>query len=515
MSGINFNTKFISHWNGQNGGKEIIDDGTTGHVVTQVATAQLDTSLKQFGSTSLFLDGNSDYLSIPNSPDWDIFGSTSQDYTIDCWINTPLNQDGVVVMQDNAGLGTGFWDFVVLADGRLASRYRDNSNVLQWQVESASGLITANTWTHIAMIKVTSGGTMNMGYYINGIQVIFSSSTSTSTMNRELDIGVFNNSQTGLNSFFEGNIDEFHIQKSNIFSASPNVGLTDTITVPTGEDTSDTNTKLLLHLNSHDVSGDGTSGLYHIPIFIGTAQLDTSLKQFGSASLLLDGNSDRVIIANSPDWDIFANTTDQYTIDCWINTPLNQNGVIAMQDNAGLGTGFWDFVVLSDGRLASRFRTNLGVSAYQIESIAGIISANTWTHVALIKQTSGGTTNVGLYVNGQQVAFASTTLTSTYSRELNIGVFDNSFTGLNSFYEGNIDEFRLQKSNIFAGNPNVGLTDTIPVPTEEYTIEIPIGTVTDTKFDPITGRLRKENNLEGKVFMDYFLGETFLKIRED
>jgi hypothetical protein len=46
----------------------------TGQTVTFVNTAQLDTSYKQFGSSSLLLDGDSDSVSVPDSDDWN-FGS--------------------------------------------------------------------------------------------------------------------------------------------------------------------------------------------------------------------------------------------------------------------------------------------------------------------------------------------------------------------------------------------------------------------------------------------------------
>ena len=35
-------------------------------------------------------------------------------------------------------------------------------------------------------------------------------------------------------------------------------------------------------------------------------------------------------------------------------------------------------------------------------------------------------------------------------------------------FNGNTDELRIQKSNLFGAAPNVGLTDTIDVPTKAY-----------------------------------------------
>ena len=85
MAGLDSNTKLLLPFNGQNGGKEIIDDGNTGHIVTQVGTAKVDTSIKKFGSGLVFFDGNSDYLSIPDSDDWNVFANTTDDWTLDLW----------------------------------------------------------------------------------------------------------------------------------------------------------------------------------------------------------------------------------------------------------------------------------------------------------------------------------------------------------------------------------------------------------------------------------------------
>ena len=118
MPGLNSNTKLLFHFDGQDGGKEIIDSGNTGHIVTQVGTAQLSPTQKKFGSASLLLDGNSDYLTIPSlSGNCDIISDTTEDWTIGFWYNfttgnPPVNyyfiNHGVVftsqiqmVLQDN------------------------------------------------------------------------------------------------------------------------------------------------------------------------------------------------------------------------------------------------------------------------------------------------------------------------------------------------------------------------------------------------------------------------------
>jgi len=59
--------------------------------------------------------------------------------------------------------------------------------------------------------------------------------------------------------------------------------------------------KLVSHFNGADGVTDYTAETGQEFTFIGTAQLDTAYKALGSASLLLDGNSDAVSFANSDD----------------------------------------------------------------------------------------------------------------------------------------------------------------------------------------------------------------------
>ena len=78
-----------------------------------------------------------------------------------------------------------------------------------------------------------------------------------------------------------------------------------------------TATKLLLNFNGSDAATSTTdaSPSSHTISFEGNAQLDTAAKQFGTASLLLDGTNDAVNIAASNDFDF---SDDNYTLECFV-----------------------------------------------------------------------------------------------------------------------------------------------------------------------------------------------------
>lgn len=77
------NTQLLLHCNGTDTSTSFPDSGNTGHTVTANGNAQVDTSFKQFGTGSLLLDGTGDYLSIPDSEDWNMGDGT---FTIDFWV---------------------------------------------------------------------------------------------------------------------------------------------------------------------------------------------------------------------------------------------------------------------------------------------------------------------------------------------------------------------------------------------------------------------------------------------
>jgi len=64
------------------------------HTVTAYGDAHTDTSVKKFGTASLQLDGTGDYLSIPDSVDWDL---GTGDFTIEFWAYGSANDNSTVI----------------------------------------------------------------------------------------------------------------------------------------------------------------------------------------------------------------------------------------------------------------------------------------------------------------------------------------------------------------------------------------------------------------------------------
>ena len=220
----------------------------------------------------------------------------------------------------------------------------------------------------------------------------------------------------------------------------------------------------MLHLNGADgaTSTTDVSNSAHAVTFNGTAQLDTAIKKFGSASLLLDGDSDSISMLDSTDWDIFATTTESWTVDMWIYpTGGGDQQIIGQFEDS---SNEWGFIVRTGG-VGLDLRVEVANSVVILVQASFSDISDTWSHVCFVKIAD----KYASYLNGTQVAYTTDTTLKTYSSPLVMG----RKHGFGDYYAGGIDEARVQNSNYFLAAPNVGLTDTITVPTSEYSTADP------------------------------------------
>jgi len=223
---LDSNTKLLLNFNGNDGATTTDDASISNHTINFFGTAQLDTAQKKFGTASLLLDGNSDYLTIADSSDWNIFDSNSDNWTIDFFVKH-TDHAGTEEYLEQRQDANNRWLFYHTDGSGLRLLVFDGGGTA---IDSGfGGEITDTNWHHVALVKVAD----EYGIYLDGTQVKYVQDTSTATINGTLYIG-----QNGAGAnYFDGWLDDIRIKHSNHFSASPNVGLTDTIVVPTSEAT--------------------------------------------------------------------------------------------------------------------------------------------------------------------------------------------------------------------------------------------------------------------------------------
>lgn len=155
-------TTLLLHCNGADGSTSFPDNSRSSHAVTAVGNAQVDTANVKFGSGALLLDGSGDYLSMPDSSDWNL---GTEDFTIEAWIYVtsttyiPIYSQIASFASDlnriQYGYYSGGWNFYAVAGGAV--------------ILSPSVTVSApatSTWNHVAVSR--SGN--NFRFFLNGSQ---------------------------------------------------------------------------------------------------------------------------------------------------------------------------------------------------------------------------------------------------------------------------------------------------------------------------------------------------------
>ncbi len=195
----------------------------------------------------------------------------------------------------------------------------------------------------------------------------------------------------------------------------------------------------------------------------GDSKISTAQSKFGSSSAYFDGTGDYLSTNSSND---FAFGTGDFTVECWIYSSdvssATQRGFLQTSDTSGgLKTSYTTGILLYQGGNSSGGPLNGGLSANvagtNIGSTTGVITTNTWYHIALVRNSGTST----LYVNGTSVGSGTTTgnCSGTY---LAIGGYYNT----SYLYQGYLDELRITKGV-------ARYTGSFSVPTTEFIVSLP------------------------------------------
>jgi len=200
-----------------------------------------------------------------------------------------------------------------------------------------------------------------------------------------------------------------------------------------------TATKLLLNFNGTDGATTTTdaSPSAHTVSFEGNAQLDTAAKQFGTASLLLDGTNDAVNLAADNDFDF---SDDNYTLECFVRPAtgaFSANSTILSRTKDA--DNFY--------RLALHADSNLSFSYMKGGTFSNVTGGNAnggvFYHVAV--SYNHADSNLALYVNNVRVdttAFSVSNHAVMVDAPLQIG----NANVLAQDFSGHIDALRMAKS---------------------------------------------------------------------
>jgi len=194
----------------------------------------------------------------------------------------------------------------------------------------------------------------------------------------------------------------------------------------------------LLHCNGANGSTTFTDVKGATWTSVAGAAISTTQSKFGGASAFFDNADDAV---TTPSTSALQLNGVDFTIEAWVYLTSAADWKTIVSKDYVPGSAYWSYVfaVMADRRL--RFATGDGSSTATpqfVDSAAGVIPLNTWTHVVAQRRGS----NYELYVNGiLLVSAAVTTAVGANNRALSFGRLPE--TSLS--FAGYIDEFRITK----------------------------------------------------------------------
>jgi len=466
-------TKLLIHSDNIDGQTAFTDSSSTGHTITAYGDIHHETDQYKFGTTALDFDGTGDYLTIPAHDDWD-FGTGP--YTIECWIKTSADS-GWIINQANSDTGIRF---CVGNNGsgststiQMNEQVSNGDNYLNGSTEVGDG-----AWHHIVVTRGAVGEATKI--YVDGT---LDATGNTHSRDFDNDNIMYIGTRYGHGgNYFNGYIDELRISKSQRYTANFTVpdgpeeapsaltkGTDYQITIGDGgvggDEThyhyglspqrivsetsrgfgcghdsaigpySDSYTKLMIKSYTSDGSTtftDLSDSAHTITVNGNTHHEEDQHNDFHPTAIYFDGTGDYLQLPTSSDWAFGA---ADFTVECWFrqdsspsyNAEIFDTRISSRDETTGFAIG-----IRNNGSFYIYCNGDKPVST------GGIISANTWYHLAVVRY--GG--KIMLFLDGvQKSQYSSATQTFT-NTQAKIG--RRGDTDANPF-KGYLDDIRVSK----------------------------------------------------------------------
>jgi hypothetical protein len=427
-----YNTVLALPFNTENGLTDL-----KGKTVSAFGNAAITPSQFKFGDASLSLDGTGDYLTIPDSTDWD-FGTG--DFTVECYIR--FNATGVLMtIAGNYIDSVTGWSFQYR--GTTTSFAFANGDTFLATYSTFSPVI--GQWYHLAVSRAS--GTIRL--FIDGVQVQSNAnSTNITGSNNPLAIGFLNYS--GGMQYVNGYIDDLRITKGI-------ARYTDNFTLPSesyfyngvvaiDEDQYWDNVILAMPMegaNNSTIFSDA-KGNKNITRY-GDAKISQTQKKFGTSSAYFDGTGDYIIVPSSTDFNL---SNSNFTIEAWVylnGYPQNNSGEyqcsIISKDLSGSREFSVSLVGTASSYTALRFIGFSDNSTYTICDASYAFNLNTWYHVSIVRNGNA----ILLFVNGallNTIAFVLTIQSTNTSVSIGSTLYGSPYF---YYFNGYIDDLRVTK----------------------------------------------------------------------
>jgi len=352
-----------------------------------------------------YLNGSSDYLTASSNSAF-AFGAGA--FTVEFWIYPTAN---FLYFASPFTTGSTTNDFVIDVQTTGLSLDVNNNAVI---ITTSSIPLTLNSWNHVAVSRGTSGSTLYI--FING-QIGASVTNSTSWTNTgNVTIG------KQLSSYVPGYITDLRVVKgTQVYSSA--------FTPPTAPISAITNTSLLLSMQN---AGIVDSAMMNDFVTVGSAQISTSVKKYGTGSLSFNGTTD--YLTSKAVSSVYFQSGN-WTVEFWVN--FNSFSGAQVFVNFGYeNTSTRSFIMYVVSGFYQIAQSPDGSTNYDQTLVATSLSTGTWYHFAYVRNSG----TITFYINGTAQGTATAYSLSTIPTAWSIGSQTNA-----SFLNGYIDDLRITK----------------------------------------------------------------------
>jgi hypothetical protein len=366
-----------------------------------------------------YFDGSGDYLDCGNGgADYD-FGSG--DFTVECWFYPTARP-----LQHQAIAHKGHVSNNNQYDWRLYWGNTGGDDLLYWEgtgsLDTGSNKVLRNSWNHIAAVRSSA----NLYLYLNGTRASTSASGSMGTTYSNIYVGTANIGAAGV-APTNGYISGFNIIKGTAkYTAA-------SITPPTAPSIAVSGTELLLLAQNAGIfDNTGKNNLETV----GNAQIDTSVKKYGTGSMEFDGTGDYLLLRNSPELSFGAGA---YTVEFWLNTTATGGWLIY---KVASDTGFRLAVSGNGDGVTDLGKINLNEQVSNVSNnitSTSTINDGNWHHIAIVREAGSGTR---IYIDGTSEAQQPAVYSFDNTGNMFVGVRE-SLGGV--ALNGYIDDLRITK----------------------------------------------------------------------
>jgi len=363
-------------------------------------TASYTTAL--YGGSGYF-NGSTDYLTAPSNA---AFAFGTGDFTIECWVNTPIvnaNNDVLIELRSSGATSTGFvFNMNPTGVGYQLNFYTDGG------LNLGSTVLNYNVWNHVAVTR--SGTTVRL--FSNGVV----SATFTKANNfSDTPVPRIGSSPLYSPSSVNGYISNFRVVKGTAV-------YTGAFTPPTSPVTAITNTSLLLNFTN---AGIYDAAVQNNAITVGDAQVSIAQAQFPPSSMVFDGTGDWLTAIDNPQLQL---GTGNFTIEGWFY--LTANGAAYGIVSKGAASTGWSVNVTSGNRIQFSY------TAANLTGSTTTLAAATWYYFAVVRSGSA-TGNLKIYLNGTLEVTSGSAVNDNFNQTdiLYVGASRTGTTPLNGYLE--------------------------------------------------------------------------------